>query len=159
LTRLLPAVQQPRASAQPAADRPSADRLRASTELLSEPTHPIVVTSHDRHGAPLGMAAESAGAVSLTPALVFACIDERSATLTAALACRAFALNVLPAPKAELARRFSGTPGAAIWDDVAYTVTEGLPMLSDAVASLRCELHDVADGGPLTIIVGRVVDC
>ena len=159
LTSLLPAAQQPRAAAHPAADPPSAGRLRTATELLSDPAHPTVVTSHDGHRAPLGTTAESAGAVSLTPALVLACIDELSATLAAALECRRFALNVLTAPTADVARRFSGTADANVWDGVAYTIVDGLPLLRDAAATLSCEVHDIADGGPLTLLVGRVVDC
>jgi flavin reductase (DIM6/NTAB) family NADH-FMN oxidoreductase RutF len=155
LTSLRPAAQQPRASAQPAADRPSADRLRAATELLSRGL--TVVTSHEGHGVPLGTAAESAGAVSLTPALVLACIEEGSATLAAALASRRFALNVLAAT--DVAGRFAGTPGPEIWDEVGYEMVDGLPLLRDAAATFRCEVHDIADGGPLTILVGRVVDC
>jgi flavin reductase (DIM6/NTAB) family NADH-FMN oxidoreductase RutF len=156
LTSLLPAAQRARASAQPAADRPSADRLRAAMELVSDPAHPTVVTSHEGNGAPLGTAAEWAGAVSLAPALVLACIDEGSATLAATIASRRFALNVL-APVTHAARRSHAAPGAE--DDVAYTMVEGLPLLPGAVARLRCDLHDIADGGPLTILVGRVVDC
>jgi 3-hydroxy-9,10-secoandrosta-1,3,5(10)-triene-9,17-dione monooxygenase reductase component len=157
LTSLRPAAQQARATAQPAADRPSADRLRAATELLSR--GPTVVTSHEGHGAPLGTAAESAGAVSLTSALVLACIDEGSATLAAALESRRFALNVLTASMADVASRFSGEPGRELWERVGYTMVDDLPLLRDAAATLRCELHDIADGGPLTILVGRVVDC
>jgi 3-hydroxy-9,10-secoandrosta-1,3,5(10)-triene-9,17-dione monooxygenase reductase component len=157
LTALLPAAQQTRAAAPSAADRPSAGRLRAATEALSR--GPTVVTSHDGHGAPLGTAATSAGAVSLTPALVLACIDEGSATLAAALASRRFALNVLTTSPADAAARFSETAGPSPWDPATYTMVDGLPLLRDAAASLRCEVHDVADGGPLTILVGRVVAC
>ena len=118
-----------------------------------------MVTSHEGHGAPLGTAAESAGAVSLTPALVLACIDEGSATLAAALASRRFALNVLTDPTGDAARRFSATDGPHVWDEIAYTVVDGLPLLRDAAATLRCEVHDIADGGPMTILIGRVIDC
>ena len=159
LTSLLPAAQQARAQAHPAADRPSADRLRAATELVSDPAHLTVVTSHEGDGAPLGTAAESAGAVSLTPALVLACIDEGSATLAAALASRRFALNVLTDPAVDTARRFSAARGPHAWDEIAYTVVDGLPLLRDAAATLRCEVHDIADGGSLTILIGRVVGC
>ena len=157
LTSLLPAAQQARASAQPAAERLSADRLRAATELLSRGQ--TVVTSHEGHGVPLGTVAESAGEVSLAPALVLACIDEGSATLAAALANRRFALNVLTGHKTEVAQRFSGTHGPEAWDHVPHTMVDGLPVLRDAAAALRCEVHDIADGGRLTILIGRVVGC
>ena len=155
LTSLRPAAQMPRAPAQPGADRPSADRLRAATELLTRGL--TVVTTHDGHGAPLGTAADSAGAVSLTPALVLACIDEESATLAAVLHNRRFALNVLPASRTDVAQRFSGRPGPELWRDLDHHTVDGIPVLDDAAATLRCDVHDIADGGPLTVVIGRVV--
>jgi flavin reductase (DIM6/NTAB) family NADH-FMN oxidoreductase RutF len=155
LTSLRPAAQLPRATAQPAADRPSTDRLRAATELLTRGF--TVVTTHDGHGVPLGTAADSAGAVSLTPALVLACIDEESATLAALLHNRRFALNVLTRSMADLASRFRGHNGPSLWERIAHHELDGIPVLDDAVATLRCDVHDIADGGPLTVVIGRVI--
>jgi flavin reductase (DIM6/NTAB) family NADH-FMN oxidoreductase RutF len=155
LAAFRPAAQSPRASAQPAADRPSADRLRAATELLTQGF--TVVTTHDGHGVPLGTAADSAGAVSLTPALVLACIDEESATLAAVLQNRRFALNVLPTSMTEFALRFSGRPDPDLWLDLDHHTVDGVPVLDDAVATIRCEVHDIADAGTLTVVIGRVV--
>jgi flavin reductase (DIM6/NTAB) family NADH-FMN oxidoreductase RutF len=155
LASLRPAAQPPRATAQPAADRPSADRLRAATELLTRGF--TVVTTHDGHGRPLGTAADSAGAVSLTPALVLACIDEESATLAAVLHNRRFALNVLPMSATVVALRFSGHPGPDLSQDLAHHTIDGVPVLDDAAVTLRCEVHDIADGGAVTVVIGRVV--
>ena len=155
LASLRPAAQPPRVPAQSAADRPSADRLRAATELLTRGF--TVVTTHDGRGAPLGTAADSAGAVSLTPALVLACIDEESATLAAVLHNRRFALNVLPTSMTDVALRFSGHPAPDLWDDVAHHTVDRVPVLDDAATTLRCEVHDIADGGLLTVVIGRVV--
>jgi 3-hydroxy-9,10-secoandrosta-1,3,5(10)-triene-9,17-dione monooxygenase reductase component len=156
LTSLRPAAQPPRAPAQPAADRPSADRLRAATELLTRGF--TVVTTHDGHGAPLGAAADSAGAVSLAPALVLACIDAESATLAAVLHNRRFALNVLLTSMTDVASRFSGRPDPDRWRQLAHHTVDGVPVLDDAAVTLRCEVHDIADGGALTVMIGRVVD-
>jgi 3-hydroxy-9,10-secoandrosta-1,3,5(10)-triene-9,17-dione monooxygenase reductase component len=155
LAAFRPAAQSPRASAQPAADRPSADRLQAATELLTQGF--TVVTTHDGHGVPLGTAADSAGAVSLTPALVLACIDEESATLAAVLQNRRYALNVLPTSMAEVALRFAGRPDPDLWLDLDHHTVDGVPVLDGAAATIRCEVHDIADGGALTIVIGRVV--
>ena len=157
LASLRPAAQPPRATAQSAADRLSPDRLRAAAEMLSRGL--AVVTTHARNGAPLGTAAEPASAVSLTPALVLACIDEGSATLAAALTSRRFALNVLTSSMTDIAVRFSGTPGPDLWERVAHDTVDGLPLLRDAAATLRCQVHAVADAGARTILVGRVVHC
>jgi 3-hydroxy-9,10-secoandrosta-1,3,5(10)-triene-9,17-dione monooxygenase reductase component len=159
LTLFRPAAQPPRATAQPGADRPSADRLRAATELLTQGF--VLVTTHDGHGAPLGTAADSAGAVSLTPALVLACIDEESATLAAVLQNRRFALNVLPSTMTDVAMRFSDQADPDIhpdlWRDLACHTVDKVPVLDDAAATIRCDVHDIADGGALTVVIGSVV--
>lgn len=123
--------------------------------LFSDPAHHTVVTTDDGRGAPLGTAAASAGAVSLTPPLVLACIDEGSATLAAVLSNRRFALNVLPGPIADAP--LSGAPRPELLDPLATRTVDGVPTLDGAAATVRCELHDIADGGPLTLLVGRVV--
>ena len=117
-----------------------------------------MVTTHDGHGAPLGTAADSAGAVSLTPALVLACIDEESATLAAVFQHRRFALNVLPTSMTDVAVRFSGQSRPGPVGGPAHHAVDGVPLLDDAAATLRCDVHDIADGGPLTVVIGRVVD-
>jgi flavin reductase (DIM6/NTAB) family NADH-FMN oxidoreductase RutF len=95
--------------------------------------------------------------VSLTPALVLACIDEESATLAAVLQNRRFALNVLPTSMTEFALRFSGRPDPDLWLDLDHHTVDGVPVLDDAVATIRCEVHDIADAGTLTVVIGRVV--
>jgi 3-hydroxy-9,10-secoandrosta-1,3,5(10)-triene-9,17-dione monooxygenase reductase component len=155
LASFRPAAPPPGATAQPASDRRSADRLRAATELLTRGF--TVVTTYDGHRAPLGTAADPAGAVSLTPPLVLVCIDEESATLAAVLHNRRFALNVLPTSTSEVARRFSGGADADLRQGVAYHTAERVPVLDDAGATLRCEVHDIADGGALTVVIGRIV--
>ena len=116
-----------------------------------------MVTTHDGHGAPLGTAADSAGAVSLTPALVLACIDEESATLAAVLQNRRFALNVLPTSMTDVRCASPAIPTRTLWHDVAHHTVDGVPVLDDAAATIRCEVHDIADGGALTVVIGRVV--
>jgi flavin reductase (DIM6/NTAB) family NADH-FMN oxidoreductase RutF len=155
LASLRPAAQPPRATAQSGADRLSADRLRAALELLTRGF--TVVTTHDGHGAPLGTAADSAGAVSLTPPLVLACIDEASATLAAVLHTRRFALNVLPTSMTDVALRFSGHLDPDLWRDLPHQMVDRVPVLDDAATAICCEVHDIADGGALTVVIGRVV--
>src|ERR1700744_5801599 len=128
LASLRPAAQSPsRQSAQSAADRLSPDRLRAAQEVLSRGL--TVVTTIDPHGGPLGTAAESAGAVWLTPALVLARIDEGSATLGPALTTRRFALNVLTTSMTDVALRFTGAQRPDVWEQVPHDLGDGLPVL------------------------------
>ena len=55
--------------------------------------------------------------------------------------------------------RFASEPSAGRFDDVSWRWSEsGVPILSEAVAWLDCELSEVLRGGDHSILLGRVVD-
>jgi 3-hydroxy-9,10-secoandrosta-1,3,5(10)-triene-9,17-dione monooxygenase reductase component len=89
--------------------------------------------------------------------LVLVCLREESETLAALLARGSFAINVLSHHQLELARRFARR-GDDVWsEDILHSRDEGgEPVLEDAIASLTCTVHDVADGGDHRIVIGRV---
>jgi 3-hydroxy-9,10-secoandrosta-1,3,5(10)-triene-9,17-dione monooxygenase reductase component len=41
---------------------------------------------------------------------------------------------------------------------VAHHSVEDIPVLKGAIATLRCDLHDIADGGDHSVVVGHVTD-
>jgi 3-hydroxy-9,10-secoandrosta-1,3,5(10)-triene-9,17-dione monooxygenase reductase component len=110
-----------------------------------------VVTAADGDGHRHGSTANAVASVSLEPPLLLVCLREESLTLAALQDSGRFAVNVLHQRQRELAQRFARR--GATWEDVAHR--DGL--LDGALATLRCELHDVADGGDHRIVVGRVL--
>ena len=42
------------------------------------------------------------------------------------------------------------------WDAVAHRSVEDIPVLEGAIATLWCDLHDIADGGDHSVVVGHV---
>jgi 3-hydroxy-9,10-secoandrosta-1,3,5(10)-triene-9,17-dione monooxygenase reductase component len=110
-----------------------------------------VVTAAGADGRRHGSTANAVASVSLEPPLLLVCLRDASLTLAALQASGRFAVNVLHQRQRELAQRFARR--GATWEDVAHR--DGL--LDGAIATLDCELHDVADGGDHRIVVGRVL--
>jgi flavin reductase (DIM6/NTAB) family NADH-FMN oxidoreductase RutF len=114
-------------------------------------------TTGDGSGQAFGTTANAVSSVSLSPPLVLACLRQESETLAAVLERRRFAINVLHSSQAELSERFARRAGPDTWDAVAHRSVEGIPLLEGAIATLECELHDLADGGDHAVVVGHVV--
>jgi flavin reductase (DIM6/NTAB) family NADH-FMN oxidoreductase RutF len=115
-----------------------------------------VITTRDLDGRPLGSTANAVSSVSLSPPLVLACLREESETLAALLERRSFAINVLGSAQSELSDRFARRTAHDTWDTVAHRSLGEIPVLEGAIATLRCDLHDVADGGDHSVVVGHV---
>jgi flavin reductase (DIM6/NTAB) family NADH-FMN oxidoreductase RutF len=134
----------------------AAERLRSAMGMFA--TGVTVITTRDPQGRPFGTTANAVSAVSLRPPLVLACLREESETLAALLARRKFAINVLHDFQTELSDRFAQPAAHDTWNTVAHHSVEDIPVLKGAIATLRCDLHDIADGGDHSVVVGHVTD-
>jgi flavin reductase (DIM6/NTAB) family NADH-FMN oxidoreductase RutF len=133
-----------------------ADHLRGAMGKFA--TGVTIVTTRDGSGRPFGTTANAVSSVSLRPPLVLACLRQESETLAALLQRRRFAINVLHSSQTELSDRFARPAATDSWDAVAHRNVRGIPLLEGAIATLECELHDIADGGDHVVVVGHVVD-
>jgi flavin reductase (DIM6/NTAB) family NADH-FMN oxidoreductase RutF len=133
-----------------------ADRLRSAVGMFA--TGAAVITTRDPAGRPFGITANTVSSVSLRPPLVLACLREDSGTLAALLARRTFAINVLHSSQTELSDRFTQPSAHDAWDAVAHHSGEDIPVLEGALATLWCDLHDIADGGDHSVVVGHVTN-
>jgi flavin reductase (DIM6/NTAB) family NADH-FMN oxidoreductase RutF len=131
------------------------ERLRLAMGQFA--TGVTVITTRDGSGRPFGSTANAVSSVSLRPPLVLACLRQESETLAALFGRRRFAINVLHSSQAELSDRFARQACDDLWDTVAHRSAQGIPLLDGAIATLECELHDVADGGDHAVVVGHVV--
>jgi flavin reductase (DIM6/NTAB) family NADH-FMN oxidoreductase RutF len=132
------------------------EQLRAAMGMFA--TGVTVITTRDPDGRAFGTTANAVSSVSLRPPLVLACLREESETLAALLARRKFAINVLHSAETELSDRFARPTADDTWDTVAHRSVEDIPVLDGAIATLRCDLHDIADGGDHSVVVGHVTD-
>lgn len=117
-----------------------------------------VVTALGAGERPLGSTANAISSVSLDPPLVLVCLREESDTLAALLERERFAISLLRHDQQAHADRFARRHHDEAWAGVPHrTGIAGAPLIDDAVATLECALHDVADGGDHRIVVGRVL--
>lgn len=140
----------------PPASGVPADRLRVAMGQFA--TGVTVITTRDGAGHLYGSTANAVSSVSLRPPLVLACLRRESETLAAVLECRRFAINVLHSSQSELSDRFARPAAADAWEAVAHRTADGIPLLEGALATLQCDLHDLADGGDHAVVVGHVVE-
>jgi flavin reductase (DIM6/NTAB) family NADH-FMN oxidoreductase RutF len=119
----------------------------------------VTVVSASGPAGPAGATANAVASLSLEPPLMLACLDLGSRTLVAVEHAGLFAINVLAANQAALARRFSTKdPHPEKWDGVAWEEQAGTPKIDGSLIWLACELRDLHDGGDHVIATGRVLD-
>jgi 3-hydroxy-9,10-secoandrosta-1,3,5(10)-triene-9,17-dione monooxygenase reductase component len=142
-----------RASTDPAQALDGRDLRQAMGHFATGVT---VVTASDRDGTARGATVNAVTSVSLEPPLVLVCLRATSRTLAALVATQRFRINVLRHDQERLARRFA-TQATSDVGDAAEPAIAGPPRLRDALATVDCALHDLADGGDHRIVVGRVL--
>ena len=109
-------------------------------------------------GEPAGLIVNSLASVSLDPPLVSFCPSRSSLTWSRMRRTRRFGVNVLGRIHEPFARR--ATPaGADRFADLDWTLgPRGVPLLTDALATLECETVAEHPAGDHWIVVGRVDD-
>ena len=109
-------------------------------------------------GEPAGLIVNSLASVSLDPPLVSFCPSRNSLTWTRTRRARWFGVNVLGRVHEPFARR-AIPAGADRFADLDWTLgPRGLPLLTDALATLECETVAEHPAGDHWIVVGRVED-
>jgi 3-hydroxy-9,10-secoandrosta-1,3,5(10)-triene-9,17-dione monooxygenase reductase component len=109
-------------------------------------------------GEPAGLIVNSLTSVSLTPPLVSFCPARSSLTWSRMRRARRFGVNVLGRQHERFARR--ATPaGADRFAGLDWELARGgVPLLTDALATLECEIVAEHPTGDHWIVVGRVDD-
>jgi 3-hydroxy-9,10-secoandrosta-1,3,5(10)-triene-9,17-dione monooxygenase reductase component len=116
----------------------------------------VVVTGLDEDGSPVGMTAQSLTSLSLDPPLVLVCPARSSTSWPRIAARRRFAVNVLGADQKSISGAFARR-GTDKFASVGWSSGEwGMPLLSDAMAHIECDLEATYPGGDHHIAIGRV---
>ena len=115
----------------------------------------ILTTEFD--GQKYGMTASSVTSLSADPPMMLACINNAVRTATAVAGSGRFVVNILGADQGELAYRFA-TSGEGKFREVGVREGKlGVPMLSEALAHIECEVVEQVVGGTHTVFMGKVV--
>ena len=133
------------------------DRSMLRKVFGSFATGVTVVTAVGPDGRPVGITVNSFTSVSLDPPLLLWCLANKSASLAAFAVGASFAVHVLAADQAEVARRFARSgidkfAGQGIPQDPASA-----PEVPGALARLDCRVVRLDPGGDHTIILGEML--
>ena len=120
------------------------------------PSGVTVVTTRDAAGHLHGITVSAFCSVSLAPPMVLICIEKATASHDSFITSGVFVVNVLHESQQDLSQHFA-TPLEDKFSSVEYELnTDGVPVLSNALASIECRLRHSYDGGDHTIFVGAV---
>lgn len=105
-----------------------------------------------------GMTASSVTSLSAEPPMMLACINNAVPTAEAVSRAGAYVVNVLGEHQGELARQFAVASADKYRNVAVHSGGDlGLPMLTDALAHVECEVTEKVVGGTHSIFIGRVV--
>ena len=125
--------------------------------LSHYPTGVCVVTAV-LGAEPVGMAVGSFTSVSLDPPLGAFLPDRKSTTWPKIEAAGHFCVNILSERQQATCRTFASRSDNK-FEEIAYRLSpRGVPIISNVVAWIECELHAVHEAGDHFIVVGQVVD-
>lgn len=121
------------------------------------PSGVTIVTTVDGEGRPWGFTASAFAFVSREPPQVLVCLDCSANCHPSFREAERFAVNILTAEHAELARRFA-TKGIDKFGPRSFEPGElRLPVLRDALVVLECRTAARLPGGDHTILLGEAV--
>lgn len=105
-----------------------------------------------------GMTANAFTSLSLDPLLVLVCVDRRARMHPLIQQAGRFAVNILHEGQEAISRNFAGQPEGSIADTLRFSTDDGAPLILGCLASVRCDVHEVLDGGDHAIVIGRVTE-
>jgi 3-hydroxy-9,10-secoandrosta-1,3,5(10)-triene-9,17-dione monooxygenase reductase component len=109
-------------------------------------------------GEPAGLIVNSLTSVSLEPPMVSFCPSRSSLTWSRMRRAKRFGVNVLGRQHQQFAMR-AAPAGADRFAGLDWQLgPRGVPLLTDALATVECEIHAEHPAGDHWIVVGRVED-
>ena len=137
----------------PAAAAPNARSLR---DALGRFATGVAFVTAAPDGEPAGLIVNSLASVSLEPPLLSFCASRSSLTWSRMRRARRFGVNVLGWQHERFARRATAA-GADRFSGLDWELARGrVPLLTDALATLECEIVAEHPAGDHWIVVGRV---
>ncbi|MEV4432237.1 flavin reductase family protein [Streptomyces sp. NPDC049555] len=115
-----------------------------------------VVTTSDAQGRGHGFTASAFSSVSLDPALVLVCLDNRANCFEAFQQSEGFVVHLLAQGQQDLAGRFASKGADKFAGTDVQLSSRGLPLLPGALARLECRTERRIPGGDHLILIGEV---
>lgn len=134
----------------------SKDEFRAALGRFASGV--TIVTSRDKSGRLHGITVSAFCSVSLEPPLILVCIDKETGSHQAFGEIETFVVNILREDQQHYSDLFaSQLPDK--FDRIEFLETaDGIPVLKDVLASMRCRLINSHTNGDHTIFVGEITE-
>jgi 3-hydroxy-9,10-secoandrosta-1,3,5(10)-triene-9,17-dione monooxygenase reductase component len=105
---------------------------------------------------PVGMTCQSFASLSIDPPLVLFCPARSSSSWPRINDSKKFCVNVLSNKQLDLCTSFAKSGGDKFtnveWEKSLF----GLPVISNVLVAIECEVHEIYDGGDHEIVIGLV---
>ncbi len=118
-----------------------------------------IVTTCDQHNNPMGLTVNSFNSVSLSPPLVLWSLNKQSKKLDTFMKADYFGISVLAADQEHLSRHFSQHHENAFENIEIMIESQGIPLISNALAYFICKTRNRYDEGDHLILIGEVQFC
>ena len=117
-----------------------------------------VVTAHSDLEGPKGMTVTAFSSVSAEPAQILVCLNQSADTGALIQEQGKFAVNILNSDQQTVSNQFAGgSSQEERFAQVNWQLGElGVPVLSDALASLECKVVEAVKAGSHWIVIGEV---
>ncbi len=116
----------------------------------------VVTTEHE--GKQYGMTVASFASLSLHPPLILVCIEKAVKTHDAIAAAQKFGVSILAANQAEVSSRFASKREDKFEGATMHRGPDGVPLVTGALTTLECLVHQQLPGGDHSIFIGEVTD-
>jgi len=109
-----------------------------------------------------GMTVTSVSSLSVDPPALIVSINREASSWPLVRRYGFFGVNILTSDQIDIAERFTGKDGLKGAERFAgahwTTRVSGVPLLTDALAAIDCEVEDVVERHSHAIVIGRVLD-
>ncbi len=116
-----------------------------------------IATCVDANGEFRALTINSFTSVSLSPALVLWCLENKTAAYPHFMEADGYALSILGAGQAALSNRFAGREPDPLTSDEFEIWETGAPLLKSRIAGFDCRIHRRHKAGDHAILIGEVV--
>lgn len=116
-----------------------------------------VATCVEAGGGYRALTINSFTSVSLNPALVLWCIENKTAAYPHFMEADAYAVSILRADGEALSNRFAGHAPAPLTADEIDIWDTGAPLLKARIAGFDCRIHRRHKAGDHAILIGEIV--
>ena len=139
----------------PSAPQPPCIDARAFRDALGAFATGVAFVTTVVEGEPAGLIVNSLASVSLEPALVSFCASRTSITWSRMRGAGRLGVNILASRHEPFVRR-AAPAGADRFAGLRWRLVRGVPLLTDALAALECEVEAEHRAGDHWIVVARV---